>query len=42
MNTFMDYVANPRVPNRRLALVQTAGALIGVALAVAALLLASV
>ena len=40
MNAFMDYVANPRIPARRLAIAHAVGALIGVALAVAALLLA--
>jgi hypothetical protein len=39
MNDLIDLVANPRIPNRRLALIHSAGALIGIALAVAALLL---
>ena len=39
MNALMDYVANPRIPARRLAMVHSAGAIIGVAIAVVALLL---
>lgn len=41
MTTFIDYIAaNPRMSSGRLALVQAAGAVLGVAIAIAALLLA--
>jgi hypothetical protein len=41
LTAFIDYLANPRIPARRLAIVHAAGALIGIAIAVAALLLAA-
>ena len=40
MTAFIDYLANERIPSRRLALIQAAGAVLGIAIAIAALLIA--
>jgi hypothetical protein len=40
MAAFIDYLANESIPSRRLALAHAAGAVLGIAIAIAALLLA--
>ena len=40
MSAFIDYLANERIPSRRLAWTHAAGAVLGVAIAITALLLA--